>query len=255
MRNIPLLSLLDKQLYHTGRYVDMVRRLLVRRERFRVYWEEVMREAVSIGVGSMTIICIISVFVGAVTTIQTVDQLISPLIPISIVGNIVSASAFLELAPTVVTLVLAGKVGSSIASELGTMRVTEQIDAMDVMGINSSSLLILPKILAAMFMFPILAITACFLIHLGGIIAGDLTGSVSSDQFEIGAQSAYSVFYINFMLLKSFTFGLIVASVSSYHGYYVEGGALEVGRASTRAVVYSCILILVFDYVLAQILI
>lgn len=250
-----LLKLLVRQLYHLGRYLAMLANLVRHREKFHVYWQEVMREGVSMGIGSMAIVCIISVFVGGVTTIQSVDQLVSSIVPISVIGSIVSASAFLELAPTVVTLVLAGKIGSSIASELGTMRVTEQIDAMEVMGINSTSLLILPKMAASLFAFPILVTTACFLIHFGGIWAGELTGKVPYDQFAIGAQSDFRYFYINFMLTKAITFGLIVTSVSSYHGYFVEGGALEVGKASTRAVVYSCILILIFDYLLAQLII
>lgn len=250
-----MLQLGIRQLHHLGRYLLMMQRTVQHREKFSVYWHDVMREAVNMGVGSLAIVCIISVFVGAVTTIQSVDQLASPLVPISVIGSIVSASAFLELAPTVVTLVLAGKIGSSIASELGTMRVTEQIDAMEVMGINSTSLLILPKVVASLLAFPILAISSCFLIHFGGIWAGELTGKVPYDQFAVGAQTDFRNFYIWFMLTKAVTFGIIVTSVSSYHGYFVDGGALEVGKASTRAVVYSCILILIFDYVLAQIII
>jgi phospholipid/cholesterol/gamma-HCH transport system permease protein len=161
----------------------------------------------------------------------------------------------LELAPTVTSLVLAGKVGSAIASQLGTMRVTEQIDALEVMGINSSTYLIMPKIVASIITFPLLVILAAFLQMLGGLVAGDLTGEVASVEFIQGMREYFEVFYLQFMLIKAVSFGFIISSISAYQGYFVRGGALEVGQGSTRAVVYSCIVILLTDYALAEILI
>lgn len=237
---------------HFGRFLILVRTLFRSREKFGVYWEATLREAVSMGIGSLLIVVIISVFVGAVTTIQTSYQLISAFIPKAVIGQIVSATSLLEMAPTITSLVLAGKIGSSIASQLGTMRVTEQIDALDVMGINSASYLIVPKILGSLLTFPCLVIVASFLNHAGGIFAGAATGEVTTAQFAIGAQLNFTNFQAMFMLIKSITFGLLITSIASYQGYYVRGGALEVGEASTRAVVFSCISILLSDYLLAQ---
>lgn len=223
-------------------------------ERFLVYYNETMRESVSMGVGSVGIVVIISTFVGAVSTVQTAYQLFDGLIPRSAIGNIVSASAILEFAPTITSLVLAGKIGSNIASQIGTMRVSEQIDALDVMGINSASFLILPKIIAAGLVFPLLIIVSCFLMHVGGIFAGEFTGTVAKEEFAAGAQGSFQLFNVVFMLIKAFTFGLLISSISSYQGYNVQGGALEVGEASTDAVVYSCIMLLLADLLLAAVL-
>jgi len=243
-----------KSIFHFGRYLLMLRRLFQSTERFPIYWKSTISEMVSIGVSSIVIVLITSVFIGAVTTVQTAYQLVSGFIPKSAIGAVVSASALLELAPTITSLVLAGKIGSNIASQLGTMRVSEQIDALEVMGINSTSYLILPKIIGAVLAFPMLVIIAAFVIHVGGIVAGDLTGEVTHYQFAVGAQSNFTNFQLNFMLIKATSFGFIISSISSYEGFNVEGGALEVGQASTRAVVYSCIIILLADYLLAQLL-
>lgn len=241
-------------LYHFGNYLVLIRSFFRSPEKFSVYWQLILHESNSIGVGSLVIVVIISLFIGAVTTVQTAYQLETPLIPKSVIGATVAASSLLELAPTITSLVLAGKVGSSIASQLGTMRVTEQIDALEVMGINSSSYLILPKIISALFTFPMLVIIAAFLQILGGMVAGDATGEVSSTYFIQGIREYFDPFYVRFMIYKAITFGFIISSVASYHGYYTRGGALEVGESSTRAVVYSCIIILFADYVLAQIM-
>lgn len=212
-------------------------------------------ECNAIGVGSVLIVVLVSVFIGAVMTVQTAYQLESPLLPNSLIGTTVANSSMLELAPTVTSLVLAGKVGSAIASQLGTMRVTEQIDALEVMGINSSTYLIMPKIIASVITFPLLVILAAFLQMLGGLVAGDLTGEVASVEFIQGMREYFEVFYLQFMLIKAISFGFIISSISAYQGYFVRGGALEVGQGSTRAVVYSCIVILLTDYALAEILI
>lgn len=241
-------------LTHIGRYFLMIARMFTGMEKFRVYWRATMHEIDSMGIGSLLIVLIISLFVGMVSTIQTAYQLLTALIPKSAIGSVVSATAILEFASTVTSLVLAGKVGSNIASELGTMRVSEQIDALDVMGINSTSYLVLPKIAGAIVSFPILTIVAAFLMHVGGILAGAMQQLVTPTQFAIGAQGNFTDFQFTFMMIKAVTYGFIISSISSYYGYHVRGGALEVGVASTNAVVYSCITVLLADYLLAQVL-
>ena len=241
-------------LYHFGRYLMLIRDFFRSPEKLGVYWQQFLREANSIGIGSLVIVILISFFMGAVTTIQTSYQLTSALIPPEIIGAIVVNTALLELAPTITSLVLAGTVGSSITSHLGTMRVTEQIDALEVMGINSASYLILPKIAAAVFTFPLLVICAAFLQTFGGLVAGHFSGEVIANDFIEGARSYFEPFQVTFMLVKSVTFGFIISSIASYQGYYISGGALEVGEASTKTVVYSCVTVLLADYVLAQIM-
>lgn len=248
------MNLILKGFEDFGRYILLIQRSFTGLLRFRLYWELWTYESIQIGRDSIFLVAIISLFVGAVTTVQTAYQIVSPFIPKSTIGAIVSTSAILELAPTITSLVLAGRIGSNIASQIGSMRVSEQIDALEVMGINSATYLILPRLFGALVSFPILVIYACFVIHLGGIAAGALTGAVNPTQFAIGARSFFENFQITFMLIKAVTFGFIISTVSAYQGYYVRGGALEVGKASTRAVVISCLMILVSDYVLAQLL-
>ncbi len=223
-------------------------------EGFKIYFNAVLNEIVSIGIGSLVIVFITSVFIGGVTTVQSAYQLVSSLIPRSTIGSVVSVSALLELAPTITSLVLAGKVGSNIASQLGTMRVTEQIDALEVMGINSAAYLILPKIIGGLFAFPALITIAAFLMHLGGIIAGDFTGTLTPMEFAIGVRTYFEPFQVTFMYTKSIFFSLIITTISAFYGYTVVGGAFEVGKASTKAVVTSSITILLMDYVLAQLM-
>lgn len=240
--------------YHFGRYLLLLRQLLRRPENFRMYWNELFRQMVSIGIGSLGIVTIISVFMGAVTTVQTAYQLVSGLVAKTVIGAIVADSSMLELAPTITSLVLAGKIGSAIASEIGTMRVTEQIDALEIMGVNAPAYIIMPKILAAVVTIPLLIILSIALCIGGGIFAGDATGILSSQQFIEGARSSFLPYNVLFSMTKAFTFAFIISSVSAYQGYYTQGGSLEVGQSSTRAVVYSCILILLSDYLLAQLM-
>lgn len=239
--------------FHFGRYLALIWRFFKSPEKLSVYWNLFLVESNSIGVGSLVIVIIVSLFLGAVTAINTAYQITSALIPNSIIGATVAASSFLELAPTVTSIVLAGIVGSSMASQIGTMRVTEQIDALEIMGVNSASYLILPKILASLFTFPLLIIIAAFLQILGGMVAGASTGEVTVVEYIQGLREWFDPFQVRFMLLKSLVFGFIISSISSYQGYFTFGGALEVGQASTRAVMYSCIALLVADYVLAAI--
>jgi len=239
---------------HFGRYILFIKGIVSKPEQFKVYVRRTLDEMYVIGNGSLTIVAIISVFTGAVTTVQTGYQLVSDWLSRTVIGSIVSDSVILEFAPTVTSLVLAGKIGSSISSEIGTMRVTEQIDALDVMGINSRGYLALPKIMAGLIMIPCLIMIAMFLGISGGYLAGKYTGILTPQQFIEGAQSSFRTFTLQFALIKSFTYAFIITSVSAYHGYQVSGGAREVGQASTKAVVYSCELILFSDYLLAQLM-
>lgn len=241
-------------LFHIGRYVLLLKKVFSRPEKGRVYLNQTLDELVTIGFNSVGIVVIISIFMGAVITLQTAYNLENPLIPIYLIGLGTRDSMILEFSSTVVGLVLAGKVGSNIASEIGTMRVTEQIDALEIMGINSASYLILPKILAAVFFFPFLTIISMFVGIFGGWAAGVLTGAVSSTAFIYGLQYAFVPFYVVYALIKTVVFAFIIVSVSAYEGYYCQGGALEVGRASTKAVVYSSLVILLFNVIITQLL-
>ena len=223
-------------------------------ENWRMYWKEFMHQCVEIGIGALPIVIIISIFLGAVTTVQTAYQLVSPLVPLSTIAQIVRDSMILELSPTVLSIVLAGVVGSKIASELGNMRISEQIDALEIMGINSKSYLIMPKILAALLVIPCLIVISAVLGIWGGRTAGAMSGILANDIFDAGLRQNLNLYNINFALYKSYTFAFILSSVPAYYGYNVKGGSLEIGRASTSAVVVSCIMILVADYALAAIL-
>ncbi|MFD1258782.1 MlaE family ABC transporter permease [Mucilaginibacter terrae] len=235
-----------------GRYLLLIRLSFRKPEKFSVYWAEVMREMVSIGVGSMGIISIISVFIGAVATIQVAFQLSSPLVPRSIAGSIARDSTILEFSPTISALVLAGRVGSSIASQIGTMRVTEQIDALEIMGVNAPGYLIAPKIIAGITMIPILVIYSMVLGILGGYIACALTGTIATTDYLAGLREGFNVIIIQVALTKAFFYGFIITSVCAYQGFYTSGGALEVGQSATTGVVYSCIFILFADLVISS---
>ncbi|MCO4818104.1 MAG: ABC transporter permease [Bacteroidetes bacterium] len=239
---------------HFGTYLMFLKRMISRPEKLSVYWERTMLEMKNIGVGSLAIVVIIAIFQGAVTTLQIAYQLVSPLVANPVIGSIVSDSSMLELAPTITCLVLAGKVGSHIASEIGTMKVSEQIDALEIMGINSRAFVASPKIIAGIVMFPCLIIISIFLSNVGGIFAGYASGILTPDEFIQGARESFLPFNLAFSLIKAFVYAFIITSVSSYHGYKTEGGALEVGSSSTKAVVYSAVLILFSDYLLTQLL-
>ena len=232
----------------------MFKGMFSRPENAKMYWKEFMHQCNEIGVGSVGIVAIISVFIGAVSTVQTAYQLVTPLLPKSIIGQIVRDTVILEFAPTLVCIVLAGVAGSRIASELGNMRVSEQIDALEIMGINTKTYLILPKIMAAFLMIPLLVVMAMALGIWGGRLAGDASGIVSASSYDKGLLEFFVPFNVIFALIKSYVFSFIISSIPAFYGYYVKGGALEIGRASTKAVVVSCILILFTDYVLSALL-
>ena len=216
--------------------------------------QRTMDECVTIGINSIFIVAIVSAFIGAVTCVQIAYNLTNPLIPKSTIGYMVREMTILELAPTITSIVLAGKVGSSIAGGLGTMRITEQVSALEVMGINSTSYLVLPRILAALLMFPLLVILAMLLSILGGYLAGTLTGVMTAQDFIEGIRTDFIPYNIVFALIKSVVFAFLVSAISSFKGFFTQGGALEVGNASTTAVNNSIIAILVADFALAALL-
>lgn len=223
-------------------------------ENMRVYWKEFMHQCSEIGIGSLGIVVIISFFMGAVSAVQTAYQLVSPLIPKSSIAQIVRDTVILEFAPTLVCIVLAGVVGSKIASELGNMRVSEQIDALEIMGINTKAYLVFPRILAALIVIPMLVVTSMVLGIWGGRLAGVGSGILSTYDYDKGLLQNFLPYNVFFALVKAYTFAFIISSIPAYFGYNVKGGSLEIGRASTRAVVISCIMILFADYILAQLL-
>jgi phospholipid/cholesterol/gamma-HCH transport system permease protein len=239
---------------HFGKYVLMLKGMIAKPENAKVYWKEFMLQCNDIGIGSLGIVAIVSFFMGAVSAVQTAYQLVSPLIPLTTIAQIVRDTVILEFSPTLVCIVLAGVVGSKIASELGNMRVSEQIDALEIMGINTKTYLILPKITAALIMIPLLVVISMVLGVLGGRIAGVASGILSADTFDRGLMGNFNGFNVWFGLIKSYTFAFIISSIPAYFGYHVQGGALEIGRSSTKAVVISCIMILFSDYILAQLL-
>jgi len=237
-----------------GRYFLMLKGMFSRPENGKMYWKEFMHQCNDIGIGSLGIVAIISVFIGAVSTLQTAYQLVSPLLPLTIIAQIVRDTVILEFAPTLTCIVLAGVVASKIASELGNMRVSEQIDALEIMGINTKTYLILPKILAGLLMIPLLIVIAMALGIWGGRLAATASGILSASTYDKGLLEFFVPFNVIFALIKSYVFAFIIASIPAFYGYYVKGGALEIGRASTKAVVVSCILILFADYILSALL-
>jgi len=243
-----------KLLFHIGRYTILMGRVFSVPEKFPVYGRMVFHEMVGLGVGSLGLIAIISVFMGAVITIQTASSIESAWIPLYTVGFTTRHSVVLEFSPTIIALILAGKVGSNIASEIGTMRVTEQIDALEIMGINSATYLILPKIIATVFINPFLILISMFVAIGGGWVVSILTGIVSSHEYIYGIQYDFEPFAVTYALIKTVVFAFVLTSVPAYFGYYTSGGALEVGRSSTQSVVYSSIVILILNYVLTQLL-
>ena len=237
-----------------GRYITMLKEMISKPENKRMYWKELMHQCSEIGVGSLGIVVIISFFIGAVSTVQTAYQLVSPLIPQYVIAQVVRETVILEFAPTLVCIVLAGVVGSKIASELGNMRVSEQIDALEIMGINTKTYLVLPKIVASLIMIPVLIVLSAALGIWGGRVAGSLTGIIPPTVFDQGLLVNFNPFSIYFMLIKSYVFCFIITSISAFFGFYVQGGSLEIGQSSTRAVVVSSIAILGADYILSLLL-
>lgn len=237
-----------------GRYMIFLGTLVVRRESFKTYYNLILEESVQIGVKSISLVALVASFMGAVTTVQTAYNMVSPLIPKYVISQVVREMTVLELSPTIIAVIYAGKVGSSMAGGLGTMRITEQIDALEVMGINSVSYLVFPKIIASILMYPLLVVIAGVCALLGGYIVGSVTGIISPTDYIYGLRFYFDSYAITFALIKSFVFAFLISSISSFKGYYTQGGALEVGIATTGAVTTSIIAVLLSDYLLAQLL-
>lgn len=236
-----------------GKYSLLLYRSLRSLYEVSTYKKNLVNELLKIGYESVPIVLLTGFFTGAVMTIQTAYQLDMVFIPISIIGSITSESLLIELAAVITSLVLAGKVGARIATELGTMRVTEQIDALESMGFNSVSFLVLPRVLAGLIMFPLLYIFASISGIGGGVLAGYLSEALPPEEFMEGARSFFAPWNVTFGMLKAFVFGYVITSISCFKGYYASGGAEGVGTSTTQATVLSCIYILLADFVLAAV--
>ncbi len=237
-----------------GKYFIFLGHLFTNRESFKTYYKLVLEESITIGIGSVLLVALVSTFMGAVTTVQTAANMVSALIPDYVISQVVREMTILELAPTIIAVIYAGKVGSSMSGQLGTMKITEQVDALEVMGINSISYLVLPKIIASMLMYPMLVIIAGVCALMGGYLAGTIADIITPNDYVYGIRFSFNDFFVTFALIKSVVFAFLVASISSFKGYYTHGGALEVGVSSTQAVTNSVIAVLVADYLLAQLL-
>tara|TARA_Y100001978_G_C23694119_1_gene436521 strand:- start:908 stop:1612 length:705 start_codon:yes stop_codon:yes gene_type:complete len=232
----------------------MLKVLFVLPTKWRLFWNRIVSELEIIGISSLFIVGLMSLFMGGVIALNTASQLTTPLLPDYTVGYITQQSTFLEFSPTVMSLILAGKVGSNIASEIGTMRVTEQIDALEIMGVNSLNYLVLPKIIAAVLFFPVLIICSMALSLIGGWLALQVSGLINTEVYVMGIRSFFVPFHIAYAIIKSACFAFIIVSISSYYGYYVRGGSLDVGKASTQAIVTSSVVILMANFVLTNLL-
>ncbi len=237
-----------------GQYFILLGQTIKRPENYKEYWKAFMRDLDLLGLSSVWIVSIISLFVGAIVTIQTALNLDDPLIPDYYVALAARESLILEFSPTMVSLILAGKVGSNIASTLGSMRVTEQIDALEVMGINPASYLILPKIIATIFFNPILIILSMFLGLFGGFLAATYVSDITPADFIQGLQLEFNPFYVTYALIKTVVFAFIITTISAFYGFTVKGGAIQVGINATKAVVTSSVAIIIANYILTQVL-
>lgn len=237
-----------------GRYCLFIRRVFSLPDRWRELGRRTIQEIVKLGLGSIPLVIIISLFIGAVIAIQMQLNISSPLIPAYSVGLATRDIVLLEFSNSILCLILAGKVGSNIASEIGTMRVTEQIDALEIMGVNSANLLVLPKIIGFVAFMPILVIICMATSLIGGWLVAVVTDLITESRYIYGLQALFQEWYVWYGLIKSVVFAYIIASVASFYGYYVKGGALDVGKSSTNGVVASSILILLFDILLTKLL-
>ena len=235
-----------------GQYAVLMKSTLTLPDRFREFIKEFFKEMYKLGVNSIWIVMVISLFIGAVMVMQIALNVASPLLPRFTVGAVSREIILLEFSSTIMCLILAGKVGSNIASEIGTMRVTEQIDALEIMGVNSANYMILPKITAFVTFMPVLVIFSMFLGIIGGYIICFATNTPPPETFTYGLQSFFNEFFIWYSIIKSMIFGFIIASVAAYFGYFAKGGSLDVGKASTESVVINSILILITDLAFTQ---
>ncbi len=241
-------------LTEVGEYCLLMKKTLVKPDNMKMFLKQIPREIEKLGIDSITIIVIISIFMGVIMTMQTILNTENPMLPVYTTGLVLRDTYLLEFSSTIMSLLLAGKVGSNIASELGSMRVSEQIDAMEIMGVNSANYLVLPKITALVIFMPIL-VTLCTAFGLiGGACVAQFTDLITMSDFVYGIQYAFIPFYFTYSIIKSLFFGFVISSVSSFYGYYAVGGALAVGKASTYAVVNSSILVLLSNILLTNIM-
>ena len=246
---------MNKALHSMGEYTMLMMKSISVPDRWSMFFKQLIKEIYKLGVDSLWIVIIISIFIGTVIAIQISLNISSPLIPKFTIGYTTREIILLEFSSSIMALILAGKVGSNIASEIGTMRVTEQIDAMEIMGVNSANFLILPKMVGLMIFIPVLVIFSMFTGICGGIFASyNSTTGMTPASFEYGLQFYFTEFYIWYSIIKSVVYAFIISSIASYFGYNVKGGALEVGKASTNAVVMSSIMILLADVILTQLM-
>jgi len=243
------------ELFHAlGDYILLMKRVFSKPEKKLVYYRQIIKEIESLGINSIGIVAIISAYMGAVITLQTAYNTENPFLPNYIIGLAARDSILLEFSSTIVGLILAGKVGSNIASEIGSMRVSEQIDALEIMGVNSASFLILPKIIATVLFNPFLTILSVVVGIFGGWSVGVFTGVITTQDYINGVQHGFVPFYITYALIKTVVFAFLITTISSYYGYTVKGGSVEVGRSSTKAVVTASVAILLFNLILTQLL-
>lgn len=243
-----------KIIQHLGEYWMLMAKVFRLPDRQRMFWRQYSRELEKQGLQSLPIVIVISLFIGAILTIQAKINTENPFLPTYIVGLLTRETLLLEFSSTILCLILAGKVGSNIASEIGTMRITEQIDAMEIMGVNSANYLILPKIMAFVTMMPMLVIISTTIGLIGGWAVGAFTDIITVADYLVGIQYAFNPYFVWYGIIKSLFFAYVITSLSAYYGYTARGGALEVGKASTNAVVNSNILILLLDLVLSRLL-
>ena len=237
-----------------GKYLLLMRRTFSRPDNWKLFFKQLPKEMVKLGTNSIGIVVIISIFTGVIMTVQTIQNTENPLLPRYSTGLVLRDTFLLEFASTIMSLLLAGKVGSYIASEIGSMRVSEQIDAMEIMGVNSANYLILPKVVALVLFMPILVVYSIMCGLLGGAGVALFTDLTTMSDFLYGIQYAYIPFYLWYSLIKSLFFGFIIASISSFYGYYSYGWALDVGNSSTHAVVHSFVLLLLMYIVLTNVI-
>lgn len=241
-----------KLFFRIGQYLMLMRQVIAKPEKRKVFFRQLSTEFYDIGVDSFGIVAVISIFMGAVVSILVAYNLDNPLIPKTMIGYSTREMAILEFSPTILSLILAGKVGSSIASQIGTMRVTEQIDALEIMGINPANFLIFPKLVAAILIHPALIIFSMVVSIFGGYLVGMLTNLFTVTEYISGLRSWFDAFTVFYALIKTVVFAIIIVTVAGYQGYIIKGGSIEVGRASTKSVVYASILIIIFNLILTQ---
>ncbi len=246
--------MLKKFFAEIGKYVLLMRRVFVSPDSSKMFFRQFPKELEKLGWQSLPIVIIISVFIGAILTIQTKLNTENPMLPTYSTGLVTRDTLLLEFSSTIMALILAGKIGSNIASEIGTMRITEQIDALEIMGVNSANYLILPKITAFVVMMPVLVVFSMGIGLIGGYLVGMFSDVITTADYLLGIQYAFIPYYVTYSLVKSLFFAFIISSVAAFYGYYSYGGALDVGKASTNAVVNSSVLILFFNLLITNIM-